>query len=148
MSELLQGGTLRDALAGGALPPRKAIELAIQIASGLAAAHEAGIVHRDLEPETSLAREVVAPFEGKGLDTFVERYRAVSRAVPALRLVFSDLDANRRAVAEVRLLNLDTGALGDHYREDTIVVEPDADHLDLLDSDRPTRHIDALVTGR
>ena len=49
--ELLEGETLRDALAHGALPARKAIAYAIQIASGLAAAHEKGIVHRDLKPE-------------------------------------------------------------------------------------------------
>jgi Tol biopolymer transport system component len=49
--ELLEGETLRDALAHGALPARKAIAYAIQIANGLAAAHEKGIVHRDLKPE-------------------------------------------------------------------------------------------------
>jgi Tol biopolymer transport system component len=51
VSELLEGQTLRDALAGGALPARKAVDYAIQTASGLAAAHERGIVHRDLKPE-------------------------------------------------------------------------------------------------
>src|ERR1700682_3109646 len=51
VSELLEGETLRGRLAGGALPPRKAIDYAIQIARGLAAAHEKGIVHRDLKPE-------------------------------------------------------------------------------------------------
>src|SRR5438093_532730 len=51
VSELLEGGTLRERLAGGAIPPRKAIELAIQIAHGLAAAHDKGIFHRDLKPE-------------------------------------------------------------------------------------------------
>ena len=102
----------------------------------------------DIDALTSVAREVVRPFEGTGLDTFVERYRAVSRAVPALRIVFSDLDANHRVVAQARLLNLDTGALGDRYHEDTIVVEPDADHFDLLDSERLTRHIEALVGQR
>jgi len=47
--ELLAGRTLRDAMAG--LGPRKAIDVAIQIARGLGAAHEKGIVHRDLKPE-------------------------------------------------------------------------------------------------
>ena len=51
VQELLEGETLRAALAGGRLPPRKAIEYAAQIAHGLAAAHEKGIVHRDLKPE-------------------------------------------------------------------------------------------------
>jgi eukaryotic-like serine/threonine-protein kinase len=51
VTELLEGETLRQRIAGEALPPRKAVEIAIQIASGLAAAHEKGIVHRDLKPE-------------------------------------------------------------------------------------------------
>jgi Tol biopolymer transport system component len=51
VSELLEGSTLRDALADGALPARKALDYAVQIANGLAAAHDKGIVHRDLKPE-------------------------------------------------------------------------------------------------
>ncbi|HEY3349621.1 MAG TPA: protein kinase [Thermoanaerobaculia bacterium] len=49
--ELLEGETLRAALAGGKLSTRKALDFAKQIAQGLAAAHEKGIVHRDLKPE-------------------------------------------------------------------------------------------------
>jgi Tol biopolymer transport system component len=51
VTELLEGETLRERLAGGALPARKSIEIGTQIARGLAAAHEKGIVHRDLKPE-------------------------------------------------------------------------------------------------
>jgi dipeptidyl aminopeptidase/acylaminoacyl peptidase len=49
--ELLEGETMRERLQGGVLPPRKAVEIAIQIAQGLAAAYDKGIIHRDLKPE-------------------------------------------------------------------------------------------------
>lgn len=51
VSELLEGETLRDALAHGALATRLAADYAVQIAHGLAAAHDKEIVHRDLKPE-------------------------------------------------------------------------------------------------
>jgi len=54
VQELLEGETLRTALAGGRFSLSKAIDYAIQIAQGLAAAHEKGIVHRDLKPENLL----------------------------------------------------------------------------------------------
>jgi hypothetical protein len=51
VSELLEGETLRERLGGGPFPLRKAIEYGVQIAQGLAAAHEGGFVHRDVKPE-------------------------------------------------------------------------------------------------
>jgi eukaryotic-like serine/threonine-protein kinase len=51
VQELLEGETLRAALASGKPPQRKVIDYALQIAHGLAAAHDKGIVHRDLKPE-------------------------------------------------------------------------------------------------
>ena len=51
VTELLEGETLRDRLAGGALPVKVAMSTATQIARGLVAAHDKGLVHRDLKPE-------------------------------------------------------------------------------------------------
>ena len=51
VSELLEGETLRSRLTSGPLPVRKTIDYALQIARGLAAAHDHGIFHRDLKPE-------------------------------------------------------------------------------------------------
>src|SRR5512145_491658 len=49
--ELLEGETLRERMDGRTLPPLKAVDIARQVARGLAAAHEKGITHRDLKPE-------------------------------------------------------------------------------------------------
>src|SRR5688500_2489794 len=49
--EYVEGETLRDTLAAGPIDVRRAFELVAEAASGLAAAHETGIVHRDIKPE-------------------------------------------------------------------------------------------------
>lgn len=49
--ELVEGKTLRQLLTSGSLPMRKVIPIAVQVAEGLAKAHELGIIHRDLKPE-------------------------------------------------------------------------------------------------
>ncbi len=52
--ELLAGGTLADRIANGPIPIPDAVRISLAVADGLVAAHEAGIVHRDVKPQNVL----------------------------------------------------------------------------------------------
>jgi serine/threonine protein kinase len=55
-SELIEGETLRDRLKRGPMRVSEAVDVAIQVTSALAIAHQAGIVHRDIKPENIMLR--------------------------------------------------------------------------------------------
>jgi serine/threonine-protein kinase len=69
-SEFVAGAPLRNELGGRPMNPRRAVEVAVQIADALSDAHAAGIVHEDVRPDT-------IAFTGKGaaklLDTGLSR---------------------------------------------------------------------------
>src|SRR5438067_2798772 len=55
-TEFIEGMTLRASLARGRMNLHNALEIAVQVASALAAAHETGVVHRDIKPENIMLR--------------------------------------------------------------------------------------------
>jgi serine/threonine protein kinase/Tfp pilus assembly protein PilF len=56
VTEFIDGKTLRQRMTSGRPTLREALDIAMQVASALAAAHEAGVVHRDLKPENIMLR--------------------------------------------------------------------------------------------
>ena len=55
-TEFIEGSTLRERMAAEPMPPGHVLNVAVQIASALAAAHANGIVHRDIKPENIIVR--------------------------------------------------------------------------------------------
>jgi len=77
--EYIEGQTLRNKIKNNGLQLKEALDIAIQIAAGLARAHESGIIHRDLKPENlMLSRDGYAKILDFGLAKLVaERERAL-----------------------------------------------------------------------
>jgi Tol biopolymer transport system component len=80
VSELLEGESLRRRLDAGALPSRKALPVARAIADGLAAAHDKGIVHRDIKPDNIF---LTTDGRVKILDFGIAKLTADERDAPA-----------------------------------------------------------------
>jgi hypothetical protein len=55
-TEFIEGITLRALLGRGGMKLHDALEIAVQVASALAAAHDTGVVHRDIKPENIMLR--------------------------------------------------------------------------------------------
>lgn len=79
VTELLKGETLRAALNRERLEWKKAVEIGVAVAEGLAAAHSQGVIHRDLKPEN-----IFLPSDGpvKILDFGLARFETISTPGP------------------------------------------------------------------
>ncbi|HKQ72245.1 MAG TPA: protein kinase [Blastocatellia bacterium] len=55
-TEFIEGRTLREMIRNSGMRPSEALEVVIQVASALSAAHAAGITHRDIKPENIMLR--------------------------------------------------------------------------------------------
>jgi eukaryotic-like serine/threonine-protein kinase len=90
-SELIEGETLRARLSRGALAHAEALDVAAQTAAALAAAHAAGIVHRDVKPENVMLRpDGFVKVLDFGLAKLTEKAEAVKSQAPTLAAVSTD----------------------------------------------------------
>ncbi len=100
VSELIEGESLRSIFTGKAIPVRKLVDIAAQVADGLAAAHAAGFTHRDLKPEN-----IMLTREGrvKILDFGLAR-RTAATAKSSDETVIPDAEVTRRLTRQGALM--------------------------------------------
>jgi len=79
--ELIEGESLRALMNRGTIPLRKVVDIAVQIADGMATAHTAGITHRDLKPENVMVTKVGRV---KILDFGLARQMATEQGTPTM----------------------------------------------------------------
>jgi eukaryotic-like serine/threonine-protein kinase len=101
--ELLEGGTLADYLRRrGRLTPEEALPLICQMAEGLAAAHRAGVIHRDFKPSNVILVPQKAKGDCSSEESPPKEDRRPSSQAVAAPLEFS-LDAVRAVITDFGL---------------------------------------------
>ncbi len=98
-----------------------------------------------IDPLRQLAREIIRPFEAGGESPFVSWYRDASANVPVVRCLFEDNERHRTFVSDLVLGQDSSHKLGDRYREDSILIEPDTGHFDLERPDIVSKHLESLL---
>jgi tRNA A-37 threonylcarbamoyl transferase component Bud32 len=117
--QLLDGQTLADMLRGGPLPTRRVIADMIQMARGIARAHDLGVVHRDLKPENVF---VCRRADGTDLIKLLDFGIARSRDDPSLTAV-GELFGTPQYMAPERVTAGEAGPSVDLYALGVIFYE-------------------------
>ncbi|MCX7807309.1 MAG: serine/threonine protein kinase, partial [Deltaproteobacteria bacterium] len=129
--ELVEGITLRERIRRAQrgtqpLPPKESVQIAIEIAKALDAAHGAGIVHRDLKPENVI---LSSPKSLKVLDFGIarfasgERIRTTKEAEPDLLTDFNQVLGTPRYISPEAISGLPVGPAADLYALGVILFE-------------------------
>jgi eukaryotic-like serine/threonine-protein kinase len=101
--ELVEGPTLADRLASGAIPLNESLAIARQIAEALDAAHEHGIVHRDLKPANiKLRADGTVKVLDFGLAKALELPKGTAAAAAVSRQLTVPWTSQRRERSSVR----------------------------------------------
>jgi eukaryotic-like serine/threonine-protein kinase len=101
-TEYIEGESLRQRMARSPLELREVLDVAQQVASALAAAHQAGIVHRDIKPENIMLRR----------DGFVKVLDfGLAKLVDETQVVAKQEEIDTEAPTKTRLINTEPGVV-------------------------------------
>jgi len=118
--DLVEGVSLRAAMAGARMAPRRAIAIARQILAGLAHAHAQGTIHRDIKPENVLLAQTA------GLEDHVHKRHPTNAAYAA---ALARLSFERRLYAEGLASFRAAIRLEPRRRSDAVLIEHVLDSL-------------------
>ncbi len=116
--ELLIGHVLSSSTAHGPMPPGEVAAIGLQIAQGLARAHDFGVIHRDLKPDNVFLAELGGRRVVKLLDFGIARSTKDSRLTNA-----GELFGTPQYMAPERLTSIDAGAPSDLYALGVMLYE-------------------------
>ncbi|CAN5765694.1 hypothetical protein BH09MYX1_BH09MYX1_31710 [soil metagenome] len=117
--EFLDGESLADLIAKGAIAPKRMIGLAIQMSRGIARAHDLGVIHRDLKPENIF---VCRRDDGADLIKLLDFGIALSKQDSRLTGTV-ELFGTPQYMAPERISTMDAGASADLYALGVIFFE-------------------------
>ncbi len=115
--ELLEGHALADIIAQGPMPPRQVAAIGLQIARGLARAHDFDVIHRDLKPENIFIQNGNPPI-AKILDFGIARSMHDARLTSA-----GEIFGTPQYMAPERVTSIDAGHESDLYALGIILFE-------------------------
>jgi serine/threonine-protein kinase len=129
---LLHGETLRALITRGPLVPSLVVSLGMQIARGLARAHDLGIVHRDLKPENVFVVTEGGRHVAKLVDFGIARARYETRLTAAGALV-----GTPAYLAPERIKGRENEPSSDLYSLGIVIFEMITGHLPFISESLP-----------
>ena len=117
--EYLDGESLADTIARGAIPAKRALGIMIQMARGIARAHDLGVIHRDLKPENIF---ICRREDGTDLVKLLDFGIALSKADSRLTGT-GELFGTPQYMAPERIATTESGPSSDLYALGVIFFE-------------------------